>query len=98
MAKGKKFNVAEVYFREKELILKKELREAKKETCLIKEQFNKLLGEYNEVKNENVKLNTELAKLLEYTNLNKDEIKAACQKDIAFANFAKTLTLFSKTL
>ena len=91
--KSKKFNAAEKYFLKKELQYKKQIK-------LLKEQLDsayedallfKKRSELAEKKNDELK--NWLERLLEYTELSKDDIKQVCDKD---KKMAETIECFEK--
>ena len=93
--KGKKFNAAEKHFEEKRVKMEKEIKclreqldESRKEAQSYKEKadaFESKIGE----------LLDWIERLLEYTELSKEDIKAACERDKHLGNFMGLLAAFS---
>lgn len=82
MARGKNFNAAEKHFEKKRLSYEKKIRcltleldESRKESAKYKELYQKSV-------NENTQLKEWVERLLEYTELSKEDIERACKKDI----------------
>ena len=96
MSKGKKFNAAEKYFNEKELKLKKEIKTMDMKLEYLISEYNKLESEHINLKKENLELNTQIEKLLEYSKLDRNEIKKVCQKDIQLVSLLTNFSSFSK--
>lgn len=94
MAKGKKFDAAEKHFaKERERLdkeikyLKQQLENAHRDTRLFRSRLELYERENEELKNW-------IERLLEYTELSKDDIKQACEKDKNMAEAAKWLLKF----
>lgn len=94
MAKGKKFDAAEKHFtKERERLTKQikdlseQLENAHRDTRLFRSR-----AEFYE--RENAELKNWVERLLEYTELSKEDIKQACEKDKNMADAAKWLFKF----
>ena len=86
MPHGKKFTAAEKYFNEKKVVLEKRI---KARDVLIAEQsfeIKRLTNRIIELETQNVQLQDEVNRLLEYTELSKEDIKKVCKKDITIAD------------
>ena len=84
--KGKKFDAAQVHFEKKRLqydktikYLRDQLENARRDCCTYKSQRDFAEREAEELKNW-------VERLLEYTELSKDDIKAVCEKDKRMAD------------
>ena len=95
MAKGKRFDAAEKHFaKERDKYLKciksleQQLENAHNDTRLYRTRSELYERENEELKNW-------IERLLEYTELSKEDIKAACEKDKRLAEAARWLTQFS---
>lgn len=86
MAKGKKYEAAEKHFDKKRVEYEKKIKAL---TARVSEQ-NKIIAENQEqistLVMENQRLNEWVERLLEYTELSKEDIKAACEKDKKIAS------------
>lgn len=81
MAKGKKFDAAEKHFENKRVKYEREIRRL---TDIVSEQ-NKIISKNEQqisaLETENTQLKDWVERLLEYTELSKEDIKAVCEKD-----------------
>lgn len=81
MAKGKKFDAAEKHFEKKRVKYESEIRHL---TDIVSEQ-NKIISKNEQqisaLETENTQLKDWVERLLEYTELSKEDIKAVCEKD-----------------
>lgn len=88
MAKGKKFDAAQKHFEGKKIELEKQIKTL---TARVSEQ-NKTIseqkGQIDALSSENLQLKEWIERLLEYTKLSKEDIKAACEKDKKIASAA----------
>ena len=88
MAKGKKFDAAQKHFEGKKIELEKQIKHL---TARVSEQ-NKVIseqrGQIDALSSENQQLKEWIERLLEYTELSKEDIKAACEKDKKIASAA----------
>lgn len=81
MPKGKKFNAAEKHFLEKENAYRQRIR-ALEATVHGKDDAIRILTfACSELAGQNLALENQVERLLEYTELSKADIKAACLKD-----------------
>lgn len=95
MSKGKKFSAAEKHFYSKKIELEKKIRSLS--SCL--HDSESLLSEQkiliDSLTSENLQLKDWVERLLEYTELSKDDIKTACNKD---KELASSFYLFNSLL
>lgn len=94
MAKGKKFDAAQKHFEGKKIELEKQIKAL---TARVSEQ-NKTIseqkGQIDALSTENQQLKEWIERLLEYTELSKEDIKAACEKDKKIASAMSVFGLF----
>lgn len=94
MAKGKKFDAAQKHFERKKIELEKQIKIL---TARVSEQ-NKIIseqkGQIDALSSENLQLKEWIERLLEYTELSKEDIKAACEKDKKIASAMSVFGLF----
>lgn len=94
MAKGKKFDAAQKHFEGKKIELEKQIKTL---TARVSEQ-NKTIseqkGQIDALSSENLQLKEWIERLLEYTELSKEDIKAACEKDKKIASAMSVFGLF----
>lgn len=94
MAKGKKFDAAQKHFEGKKIELEKQIKHL---TARVSEQ-NKVISEQkvqiDALSSENLQLKEWIERLLEYTELSKEDIKAACEKDKKIASVMSVFGLF----
>jgi len=93
--KGKKFDAAEKHFIKKQEQYEKEiknlyqmLKDSQRETSLLK-------GKYESAQSENEQLKAWIERLLEYTELSKEDIRLACEKDKKMSKATDLLLKFS---
>ena len=93
-AKGKKFDAAQKHFEGKKIELEKQIKAL---TARVSEQ-NKTIseqrGQIDALSSENQQLKEWIERLLEYTELSKEDIKAACEKDKKIASAMSVFGLF----
>lgn len=92
MSKGKKFDAAQKHFEGEKIKYQKQIKYLRDEICSQKKTISEQKKEVDSLSSENRQLKDWIERLLEYTELSKEEIKAACEKDIRVANSA---SLFS---
>ena len=94
MAKGKKFDASQKHFEGKKIELEKQIKVL---TARVSEQ-NKTIseqrGQIDALSSENQQLKEWIERLLEYTELSKEDIKAACEKDKKIASAMSVFGLF----
>lgn len=81
MPKGKKFSAAEKHFEKKQAQYEKKVKDL---MCLIDQQRITLSEQADKIlalTDENRQLHDWVERLLEYTELSKEDMKAACEKD-----------------
>ena len=93
MAKGKKIDAAEKHFEKKRVKYEREIRRL---TDIVSEQ-NKIISKNKQqisaLETENAQLKDWVERLLENTELSKEDIKAVCEKD---KRLGESLKLFEK--
>lgn len=89
--KGKKFTAAEKHFQEKETKLRKEMNDWRTVAIERAEDIVELKEELRQAKSTIVQQQDWIERLLQYTELSLDDIKAACEKDKAVAACADLL-------
>ena len=95
MPKGKKFDAAEKHFQEKEKQYQnqiKSLNEYIKKNSINKNNYEE---QVHNLQSENEQLKAWIGRLLQYTELSKDDIKQACEKDKKIAEMLGLLNMFS---
>ena len=86
MAKGKKFNAAEKHFQGKIDDLHKIIKHKDEMLERSRIKLNELNNEVSTLYAENNQLRDWVNRLLEYTELSKEDIKKACEKDKQIAS------------
>ena len=81
MPRGRKFDAAEKHFEKKKAQLEKEVKYYQNTACQLRKENEKLKLENDFLKGENDRLNHWIERLLEYTELSKEDIREACEKD-----------------
>lgn len=89
--KGKKFTAAEKHFQEKETKLRKEMNDWRTVAIERAEDIVELEEELRQAKSTIAQQQDWIERLLHYTELSLDDIKAACEKDKAVAACADLL-------
>lgn len=89
--KGKKFTAAEKHFQEKEAKLRKEMNDWRTVAIERAEEIVELKEELGQAKSTIAQQQDWIERLLQYTELSLDDIKAACEKDKAVAACADLL-------
>ena len=96
MPKGKKFDAAQKHFEGKRIEYEKKLKAL---NARISEQ-NKIISEQEEkirmISSDNEQLNDWVERLLEYTELSKEDIKEACEKDKKLSTAASLLGVLGR--
>jgi len=93
--KGKKFTAAEKHFEKKRLQYVKRIKELNEQLESAHRDTRLFRSRYELAERENEELKAWVARLLEYTELTKDDIKKACDKDKRMAEAAEWLQKFS---
>lgn len=81
MSKGKKFDAAEKHFEKKRIEYEKKIRYL---TDMVSEQNKTIVSNKEKIstlESENTRLKEWIERLLDYTELSKEDIKAACAND-----------------
>lgn len=81
MPRGKKFNAAEKHFIEKEQRYQKQIKNLEQLNAAQDLEIARLKVAIKERDNQILLQTDWINRLLEYTELNKEDIKAACEKD-----------------
>lgn len=89
--KGKKFTAAEKHFQEKEAKLRKEMNDWRTVAIERAEEIVELKEELRQAKSTIAQQQDWIERLLQYTELSLEDIKAACEKDKAVAACADLL-------
>ena len=98
MAKGKKYDAAQKHFEAKRIAIGKEKRYLSNRVCELKVENQQIKAEIDELQAENQRLKDWIDRLLEYTELSKEDIAAACEKDKRMKESADMmLSLFKMT-
>lgn len=92
--KGKKFDAAEKHFEKKRIKLENEIKSLKTQLDSAHRDTNHYRSLYEITARENEELKEWIERLLEYTELSKEDIKAACEKDKRMGEAAKWLFQF----
>ncbi|MBQ3285413.1 MAG: hypothetical protein IJH40_07205 [Ruminococcus sp.] len=82
MPRGKKYNAAEKHFIEKEQRYQKQIRQLNDVIAAQNHEIERLKVAVNERDKQILLQEDWINRLLEYTELDKEDIKAACEKDI----------------
>jgi len=93
--KGKKFTAAEKHFEKKRLQYVKRIKELNEQLESAHRDTRLFRGRYELAERENEELKAWVARLLEYTELSKEDIKQACDKDKKMAEATEWLRKFS---
>ena len=97
MAKGKKYDAAQKHFESKRVAIKKN-RHLLDMVCELKAENRQIKSERDALQMENQQLKDWIDRLLEYTELSKEDIAAACEKDKKMKESADMmLSLFKMT-
>lgn len=92
MSKGKKFDAAQKHFEGEKVKYEKQIKYLREEISTQKKTISEQKEQIDSLLAENRQLKDWVKRLLKYTELSKEEIKAACEKDVQLANAA---SLFS---
>ena len=79
--KGKKFTAAEKHFEKKRIQLDKRIKYLEEQLDLTRRELRDTIAKYDFCKRENEELKDWVERLLQYTELSKEDIKEACEKD-----------------
>lgn len=94
MPKGKKFDAAEKHFAKEREKLNKEIKDLKQQVENAHRDTYHFKAQAEFLERENEELKNWIERLLEYTELSKEDIKAACEKDKSMGEAVKWLTKF----
>ena len=89
--KGKKFSAAEKHFQEKEVKLRKEVQRWQTRAIEQSQRVEELERSLKEANNIVEQQRDWIERLLQYTELSKEDIKAACEKDKSLAACAEMI-------
>lgn len=92
---GKKFDAAEKHFEKKRVQLERDIKSVKEQRDTFYKQMIEYKSKFEFLERENEELTNWIERLLEYTELTKEDIKAACEKDKRMAATMKWLTDWS---
>ena len=81
MGKGKKFDAAEKHFEKKRIQYEKRIKYLEEQLDLTRKDLRAITSKYDFSLRENEELKSWIERLLEYTELSKEDIRAACEKD-----------------
>lgn len=81
MPRGKKYDAAEKHFMAREQQLNREIKAHGEAYAELLKQFKAAKDDLLRVEAENAQLHDWVDRLLEYTELSKEDIKQACEKD-----------------
>jgi chromosome segregation ATPase len=94
---GKKFDAAEKHFEKKRVQLDRKIKDLTEQRDNFYKLMNDYKGKFELLERENEELKNWIERLLEYTELTQDDIKAACEKDKQMASAMKWMTEWSNT-
>lgn len=94
MAKGKKFDAAQKHFEGKKIELEKQIKALTARVSEKNKTISEQRGQIDALSSENQQLKEWIERLLEYTELSKEDIKAACEKDKKIASAMSVFGLF----
>lgn len=95
MSKGKKFDAAEKHFEKKRIEYEKKIRYL---TNMVSEQNKTIVSNKEKIsilESENTRLKEWIERLLDYTELSKEDIKVACEKDKKMSESLDMLKILS---
>ena len=92
MSKGKKFDAAQKHFEGEKVKYQKQIKCLREKITTQEKVISEQKEKIDSLLAENRQFKDWVERLLEYTELSKEEIKAACEKDVELANAA---SLFS---
>lgn len=93
MPKGKKFSAAEKHFEKRKLEYERRIKVLTDNLNTATNSLKELNQELSETKAEKAQLEEWIERLLQYTELSKEDIKAACEKD---KNAGAALAMFNR--
>lgn len=93
--KGRKFSAAEKHFEKKRVQYEKQIKSLNEQLDSAHRDTRLFRGRYELAERENEELKNWLERLLEYTELSKDDIRQTCDKDKRMAEAAEWLKKFS---
>ena len=93
--KGKKFTAAEKHFEKKRVGYERQIKNLNQQLENAHADARLYRSRFELVERENEELKAWIERLLEYTELTKEDIKSACEKDKNMAKAAEWLNTFS---
>lgn len=93
MARGKKFDAAEKHFYKEKCSYERRIKTLSDNLKSTTEKLALTERRLDEAENEITQLKDWVERLLEYTELSREDIKAACEKDKRLAGVASLLTM-----
>lgn len=94
MGKGKKFNAAEKHFEKKRIQYEKRIKSLEQQLESAHRDTRHFRSKFEFLERENEELKNWVERLLEYTELSEEDIKAACEKDKKAAEALSWLNKF----
>lgn len=91
MSRGKKFDAAQKHFEGEKVKYEKQIKYLREEISAQKKTISEQKEEIDSLSSENCQLKDWVERLLEYTELSKEEIKTACEKNVRLANAASLI-------
>ena len=91
MSKGKKFDAAQKHFEGEKVKYEKQIKYLREEISTQNKTISEQKAQIDSLSSENRQLKDWVERLLEYTELSKEDIKAACEKDVQLANTASLI-------
>lgn len=79
--KGKKFDAAEKHFEKRRTQYEKRIKYLEEQLDYTRKELHDTIAKYDFCKRENEELKDWVERLLQYTELSKEDIKEACEKD-----------------
>lgn len=98
MAKGKKFDAAEKHFQGRIHVLEGKIKALTNESIEKDKAYHLLKIENDKLTFENNKLQDWVERLLEYTKMTREDLKAMCEKDKKVAEIADILLFSNKIM
>jgi len=93
---SKNFNASQKYFEKKRIEMQKEVDKYKNLYLSYSTDFVKTKDKLEAIEEENQQLKEWVERLLQYTELSKEDIKKACDKDKSMGEFLGVMKTFSR--
>ena len=91
MSKGKKFDAAQKHFEGEKVKYQKQIKCLREKVNIQEKVISEQKEKIDSLSADNRQLKDWVERLLEYTELSKEDIKAACEKDVKVANTASLI-------